>query len=150
MKQRKRTSKDVPAKGRLRDMADRLWSLAIRKKWNNRCAVCGEAKCEAHHLVPRQHEATRYSLLNGIALCPSCHKFDRDLSPHQNAAGWMEWLQRHQWRTYSWYLDNRRKRFGGTKNAAYYCDTLRLLIKDNDPEDVRKICGIKFSEWLTK
>ena len=48
-KRRKRTNSKTPAKGRLRDCADQLWSLAVRDDWNNRCAVCGFGKCEAHH-----------------------------------------------------------------------------------------------------
>ena len=88
-RRRKRTSKNVPAKGRLKEIAAQLWSLAVRADWANKCAVCGYGKTEAHHLIPRQHEATRYNIRNGIALCASHHQFDKDVSPHQNAAGWL-------------------------------------------------------------
>ena len=38
---RKRTNKNVPAKGRLRDFADDLWKLAVRDDWGYKCAACG-------------------------------------------------------------------------------------------------------------
>ena len=145
---RKRTNANVPAKGRLRDMADRLWSLAVRKEWADRCAVCRAGTVEAHHLVPRQHEATRYMLRNGIALCAHCHKFDKDISPHMNAAGWLAWLQKYHWDAWTWYVLNRRPSFTGTKNAAHYCEVLKELRPLVDEESFVKIVGVKFSEWL--
>lgn len=129
-------------------MADKLWSLAVRNAWGNRCAVCGSGKVEAHHLVPRQHEETRYDARNGIALCPHCHKFDRDLSPHLNAAGWLGWLQKHHWDMWSWYCANSRPNFTGVKNAEHYCDHIKRLRAFVEPAAYRKILGVKFSEYL--
>ena len=145
---RKRTNSSVPAKGRLRELADKLWSLAVRNDWAHECAVCGHRKTEAHHLVPRQHNATRYELRNGIALCPHCHQFDKDISPHQNAAGWMQWLGTNYRDLLAWYVSNPRPKFDGTTNAAWYCDHIRRLRQYVEPEDFEKICGIKFSRWL--
>jgi hypothetical protein len=145
---RKRISKAIPAKGRLRDMADRLWSIAVRGDWGNKCAVCGAGKCEAHHLVPRQHEATRYELRNGVCLCAHCHQFDRDLSPHQNSAGWLEWLKWHHPTLADWYIENRRPQFDGTTNAAYFCDVIRRLGEYVEPDDFARIVGVKFSRYL--
>lgn len=149
-KPRKRTNSNVPSKGRLREMADALWSRAIRDDWANRCAVCGstKTKVEAHHLVPRQHEATRYELLNGIALCARHHQFDRDLSPHQNAAGWIAWLNRNHRERAEWYIDNRRPVFTGVKNAAYYIDVINRLREYVDPLEFEGIVGVTFSQWL--
>ena len=145
---RKRTNANVPAKGRLRDMADSLWSLAVRNDWLHRCSVCGSTKVEAHHLVPRQFEATRYDLQNGIALCASHHQFDRGISPHQNAAGWCAWLNDTYPKLFTWYLDNRRPTFVGTKNAAYYIDVIRRLKQYVEPEDFTRIVGVRFEAWL--
>ena len=147
-KRRKRTNKQVPAKGRLRDICDRLWSRAIVTEWNHRCAVCGHQKCEAHHLVPRQNQATRYDLYNGVALCPKCHKFSPDISPHQNAAAWMTWLVRNQPNLHEWYCDNAWKRFDGQTTAAYYCDVIQKLKEYVEDEDFDRIVGIRFSAWL--
>jgi len=145
---RKRTNANVPAKGRLRDMADRLWSLAVRDNWDNRCAICGSGKVEAHHLTPRQHEETRYDLKNGIALCSHCHKFDADLSPHLNAAGWLGWLQKHHWDVWSWYCANSRPNFSGVKNAAHYIEHLKRLRPHIVAGTFRTVVGVTFARWL--
>jgi len=148
MTRRKRTNSNVPAKGRLRDMADRLWSLAVRSDWNYRCMVCGSTNVEAHHLVPRQHEATRYDLNNGVALCCRCHKFDKDVSPHLNAAGWMCRLTALHPERMDWYLTNCRPKFTGTKNTEYYCGVIRSLRQYVEPEEFASIVGQRFAAWL--
>jgi len=154
-KNRKRTNSNVPAKGTLRDMADRLWSLAVRNDWNWKCAVCGcggSGKLEAHHLLPRQHENYRYDLRNGICLCSRHHQFHPDTSPHQNAAGWVQWLAEYQPNIHRWYIETnsgvRFRQFKGIKNAAYYCDVIRSLRQYVDDEDYVRIVGVKFSRWL--
>ena len=145
---RKRTNKNVPAKGRLRDMADQLWSLAVRHDWYNRCAICQAVPVEAHHLIPRQHEGTRYNTRNGIALCSRCHQFDPDVSPHQNAMGFSSWLHRTDRGLWRWVRDNQRPRFDGVKNAAYYCDVIWELRRHLSDEEWRKVVGVKFSAYL--
>lgn len=151
MKRRKRVSRAIPAKGRLRDMADALWSVAVRTDWNYRCAVCGRGKTDSHHLIPRQHEAYRYDLRNGIALCPKHHKFDWNLSPHQNAAGWIRWLRDHQSDLHSWYMAHTETivaQFMGITNAAYFCETIQGLREYVPEAEFRRICGQRFSGWL--
>ena len=127
---RKRTSKSLPAKGRLRDIADKLWSVAIRDDWGNCCAACRSRQCEAHHLIPRQHEATRYHMRNGICLCARHHQFDPDISPHQNAAGFLLWLSEHYPDTHLWYTGRMEcgvPVFQGTRSAQYYCEVISEL-----------------------
>ena len=147
-KRRKRTTQNVPAKGRLRDLADKLWSWAVREDWGHKCARCRATNVEAHHLVPRQMEGTRYSIRNGMALCPRCHKFDREFSPHQNAAGFISWLESEHPELAEWYFENRRPEFSGTKNAAYYCDVIRSLRPFVEPEDFERIVGVRFADYL--
>ena len=147
-KRRKKSAGGLPAKGRLRDIADSLWSLAVRADWNHSCAFCGAKKCEAHHLVPRQHEATRYRLQNGIAMCPAHHKFDKDVSPHQNAAGFVRWLEYYHPIRAAWLFENCRPVFNGTKTAAYYLDVLRELRQYVEPEDFERIVGVKLARHL--
>lgn len=145
---RKRSSSKVPAKGRLREMADTLWSLAVRADWNWRCAVCGEKKVEAHHLVPRQHEATRYDLKNGVALCVQHHKFNKYISPHQNAAGWIEWLESCFPERAEWLFENCRPTFRGVKTAAYYCDVIRDLRQYVEEDEFVRVVGVRFAAYL--
>ncbi len=151
--QRKRTNSNVPAKGRLRDMADRLWSRAVRGEWGNICTICRSTRSlNSHHLIPRQHEATRYDLRNGCCLCARCHQFDFAVSPHQNAAGWLHWLKLSQNGRYNWYVatmeDGTFRAFDGKKDAAYYCDVIRGLREHVEDEDFERIVGVRFSRWL--
>ena len=151
-KHRKRTNKNIPAKGVLRSHADRLWSLAVRDDWGWRCAVCGVSKCEAHHVIPRQHEATRYDLRNGIALSATYHQFDADISPHQNAAGWLAWLCENEPELHQWYIETtangKHKTFDGKTNVAYFCDLIRGFREYVSEEDYERVVGVKFSRWL--
>ena len=149
---RKRTNKNIPAKSALLKKADRLWSVAVRGDWAWKCAAGGHGKCEAHHVIPRQHEATRYALRNGIALNTWHHKFDPDMSPHQNAVGWLKWLSEHYPELHQWYLETtesgEHKRFSGTKNTSYYIGVIRRLKQHVPAEDFERIVGIRFSRWL--
>ena len=149
VKIRKRTNKTTPSKGRLRDFADQLWSLAIKEDWAHKCAVCGTSSTlNSHHLVPRQHEATRYELRNGICLCVAHHQFDNDLSPHQNAAGFIKWLEWHHPELAEWLFEHCRPKFDGTKNAAHYIEVIRSLRQHVEPDDFDRIVGIKFGRHL--
>ena len=100
---------------------DRLWPIAIKLR-DGRCMICGTAICEldAHHsIVSRSAKATRWSLLNGLALCRNCHTavhngvalanlqiaIDRIASADQQAEifrlghapfkPWIQWAQSH-------------------------------------------------------
>ena len=150
MKRRRKTNSNVPAKGRLRDMADQLWSVAVRNDWAGKCAVCGSRQVEAHHLIPRQFEATRYELINGMALCSQHHKFDPHLSPHLNAPAWTQWLWDHYIERWEWVFQspNPRPKFTGTKNAAHYIEHIRRLRQYVEPEDFERIVGVRFAAWL--
>jgi hypothetical protein len=132
----------------MREMCDTLWAKAIDADWDYRCAVCGSQNIQAHHLTPRQFEATRYELINGVALCYHHHQSDKNLSPHKNAAGWMAWLNHHHPMRAEWYIENRRPQWYGTKNPDYFCNTIRRLKQYVDPIDYVIIVGQQFSEWL--
>ena len=155
-KRRKRTNKTVPAKGRLRDMADQLWSLAVRDDWAWKCAVCGiqTGKLEAHHVHPRGWERFRYTLRNGILLCFQCHNHNNDYAPHQNAAGWMLWLREHHPEIAYWYISNtetcEHHKFEGTKNPQYYIDQICRLSEYVDYDDFERVVGKRFSLWLAE
>ena len=150
MAKRKRKRKPIPAKKTLRNMADRLWSLAVRGDWNWQCAMCGFRKVEAHHLIPRQHESTRYDLYNGIALCARHHQFCPERAPHQNPAGFMVWLQSTHANVHGLYLRRTESppRFTGTKNEVYYCDVIRGLRQYVEESAFEEIVGVRFSKWL--
>jgi len=129
-------------------MADRLWSQAIKVDWNYRCAVCGKTGTDAHHLIPRQFQATRYDLRNGVLLCNRDHIWNHDLAPHQNAVGWIEWLEREHWDIMCWCMKNIRPQFTGKTTAQYYCGVIRGLKQYVEESDYERIVGIRFSRWL--
>lgn len=144
----------IPAKGRLRDIADRLWSLAVKSDWNYQCPICGKRgrNLNSHHLIPRQHEATRYSMENGICLCHDCHQFCPDQSPHQNAAGFLLWLELHQPEQHKWYTETiescRHKVFKETRNTEYYFRIIADLRQYVDEAEFERIVGSTLSRWL--
>jgi hypothetical protein len=149
---RKRTKKEVPAKGRCRDIADKLWSRAVRDAWANKCAVCGKQPVDAHHLFPRQHEATRYMLLNGIALCSHHHRWDPDLAPHQNGKGFDHWLRETHYPRWEWMEEACDERlpqsFSGTVNLVYFCEVITGFRSRFTQDEFKKIVGINFNNYL--
>ncbi len=150
---RKRTNSKVPAKGRLRDIADELFSKAVYADWGNQCAMCGRRSgLNAHHLVPRTHIVTRYDLQNGCCLCKHCHQFDAHRSPHLNAAGFILWLKEHHPLMAKWYMNvtesGTYKRFDGTTNAVYYCEVIRGLKQYVEEDEYTRIVGQRFAAWL--
>jgi len=64
---------------------DTEWAKAVKNKYNNKCALCGNEKLlNAHHIIPREIKETRHMIENGVALCPKHHKFDKTYSAHRN------------------------------------------------------------------
>ena len=54
------------------------WKRLVRKKFNNKCAICGENHCElhSHHIIPwADSYDLRYEVLNGLLVCNLCHTF---------------------------------------------------------------------------
>ena len=70
---------------------DSLWSLAVRRKFHNRCALCMSTDgLEAHHYVHRgKNWKLRWDIENGVALCKACHDLADTLYYKQNLAGIM-------------------------------------------------------------
>lgn len=79
---------------------DREWAIKVKEFWGG-CAICGQKEnLNAHHLIPREIKEFRHDLGNGIALCPSHHRFSFKLSAHQNPIAFIMWLEQ----TYpTWY-----------------------------------------------
>ena len=136
----------------LRSNADDLWSAAVKQDWAHKCSMCGNTEAlNSHHLIPRQHTTYRYDLKNGCCLCVHCHQFNADRSPHQHAAGWLQWLHAHHPTFARWYCDttrNLKKQPPVTKDIDFYCDVIWRL-KDYVEEDVYlKIVGPRFADYL--
>jgi len=57
------------------------WNAAMRRLYPDTCMRCGwnEASCDTHHILPKCNGG-KYSITNGIILCPNCHRLaDSDL-----------------------------------------------------------------------
>lgn len=79
MRQRRRDRID-------RDNKDKEWSKTIKDYYGNKCIICGSNKLlNAHHIIPREFQETRWDTLNGVPLCISHHKYSK-FSAHKN--GW--------------------------------------------------------------
>lgn len=75
--------------------ADTIWSKYIRRK--GICEICGATEnLNAHHLIPWENKETRHNPLNGIALCPRCHKWDNLFSAHQGCIFFSNWLKNNK------------------------------------------------------
>jgi len=102
-------------------------------------------------MIPRGNEETRYDLQNGIALCVHHHKFDNELSPHLNAAGFMHMLEQKYVGTHVWYRTATKTgnpQFLGTKTPAYYMGHILRLKEYVSPEDYTRIVGVRFADYL--
>lgn len=81
------------------------WSLAVRAC--GCCAVCGAtAHLNAHHLLPKErYPEFKLVVTNGVALCPTCHKWGK-FSAHRNPIWFTIWLRRARPLQYSWAKQN--------------------------------------------
>jgi len=79
-----------------RNKKDKQWSIDVRNKYLNKCAIpnceCTEM-LNAHHIIPREFQETRWDINNGVALCPKHHKFGK-YSAHKNALWFIRVLLR--------------------------------------------------------
>lgn len=99
---RRRTVKcHRPRKESTKTITTRLyskWSEVVKAKYEHKCAICGEPDSKehplnAHHIMPRQNfSGLRFNPMNGIALCPKCHKFGK-YSAHKGGVWFAWWLR---------------------------------------------------------
>lgn len=97
----------------------RMWTAKVHSIHGGKCAVCGKKHGEvdpntgktsymnAHHIEPRATcAALRYDPMNGILLCPSCHKFGRN-SAHKGMIWFITWLMNNRREQYDYILVHR-------------------------------------------
>ena len=73
-----------------RDPLDALFSDYIRARDGHTCRRCGRrhGKLEAHHIISRRYNATRYLGINGVTLCFACHRW-----VHEKPLAATEWIK---------------------------------------------------------
>ena len=82
---------------------DDAWSLLVKLKAGNKCEVfnCGKTfKLNAHHIFTRRNKAVRWSLDNGIALCPSHHTLNAQFSAHGTPIKFTDFLIKYRGENY--------------------------------------------------
>lgn len=83
--------------------ADALWSEYIRR--GGVCEICSTTEnLNAHHLIPWENKETRHNPVNGICLCPSCHKWNTLLSAHQGVIAFANWLRKNKPDQHHWVI----------------------------------------------
>lgn len=69
---------------------DKEWSLYVRRR-AGRCQKCGgNGQLSAHHAFGRRHLATRWDVMNGVALDYACHIH----WAHHDTCSFAEWFRR--------------------------------------------------------
>ena len=72
----------------------------------------------AHHLLPKNHyPQLKFLPINGVAACPSCHKYHK-FSWHGNPVWAMKWLQANRPEQYTWVMANVGDRQTVTQGAS--------------------------------
>ena len=100
---------------------DKEWARQVKVRDEGRCVICGAIeRLNAHHIIPREIEETTHDLQNGISLCPTHHRFSRQLSAHQNPLAFFIWMEKN--RNYQLnYLKGKLEAINGTGRLAEEC-----------------------------
>jgi len=123
MREERKNMKTQDKKKKLRARADKLFTLAVFKKWGRNCEVCGKPAVTAHHYIPKSlSQSLRYDLENGVPICNYCH-----MSIHtKNDPGCIEKIISHRGRNWAEYIEKmRRKEVKIT--VKYYEDNIKRL-----------------------
>lgn len=137
---KKKGARKKPTTARIRRATLALWSRAVRARAGGRCEVC---KCEdgspnekgnprrinAHHIEDRSNQALRFCIMNGVALCPTCHKFGRD-SAHRSPITFIEWLKRNRPASLEHIRQHRTDPSPTREQLAVLADELRSILHE--------------------
>ena len=121
---------------KMKRKAFKLWSEKVRNAYNNKCAICGSEKMiNAHHIESRKSASLRFSVEQGVALCPLHHKFDSKNSAHNGAIWFYQWLLKNRPLTIEFILSHRDDPIDET--PAYMLSVLDKLAKPITQEELR-------------
>lgn len=95
----------------LEDLADDLWSTAVKVKFGWKCAVSNKTEnLESHHLIRRGNWTYRYTVMNGICLNSYFHTLGSDIAAHgatDVTSRFRDWMMKHQKEQWAWFLMHR-------------------------------------------
>ena len=101
---KKKTKKKLASEARTAQRkALQEWSKSVRDRDSNQCAVCSRKEyIQAHHIIPKERfKVYMFEEMNGIALCPSCHKYG-SFSFHRHPVWSVLWLKKNRPKQYKW------------------------------------------------
>lgn len=92
-------------KTRQRKKLLKQWSDEVRACGH--CMICGRTDfLQAHHILPKEYyHEFQFVVINGVCLCPKCHKFGK-WSAHKNPVWFTEWLRKNRPEQYQWVIDH--------------------------------------------
>lgn len=150
-KRKKRaTATRLPDKRRLKTIADRIWSEAVKADWAGKCAVCGtRSNIQAHHLIFKSGvNAHRYTLRNGMALCASHHMGSYQCSPHNGPVGFGAWMARNHPSIVEWCENNKWAKTVESVSQRWYLDHIIRLREYIDEREFDRICGSSLVAYI--
>lgn len=93
------------------NLADDLWSAAVKVRFGWKCAVSNKTEnLESHHLIRRGNWTHRYSVMNGVCLNSYYHTLGSGIAAHgatdvtERFRTWMEDYHLEQW---AWFIEHR-------------------------------------------
>ena len=103
---------------KLRKKALKLWTDIVKLR-DGKCLLCGikngelnknskPAWLNAHHIEDKMNYSTRFDPINGIAVCPGCHRFCKD-SAHRSPVWFLNWLSINRPETITYLLKARNE-----------------------------------------
>ena len=99
--------KKIPT-SRGRNFCDDLWSFLVRNRDGNKCVICGETEyIQAHHLLSRRVFSSRWTVDNGISLCPNHHEYSLETSAHTSPWHFEEWVKGNKQDQYKTWVNRR-------------------------------------------
>ena len=118
-------ARDNPRSSYWRKKADQYWSQVIRQQ--GYCTYCGRRgdDLEAHHLIRRNHLATRHKIECGLCLCRHHHRFCSQISPHLVPKAFEAWLKEAFPERYQWVQDHKHKLMLEKADYRQAYDTLK-------------------------
>jgi len=76
---------------------DKEWAYRVKERDLFKCVICGNPeRLNAHHIIVRENNETKFDIENGLSLCPKHHFFCRKISAHNNPLGLFLWLEKHR------------------------------------------------------
>lgn len=123
-----KTSIRVVIRRHLINLADELWSTAVKVKFGWKCAISNKTEnLESHHLIRRGNWAFRWTVMNGVCLNSHYHTLGGEIAAHgatDVTEAFREWMQKYHKEQWAWFQDHRNE-----KSVKPDIDELLIIVK---------------------